>query len=95
MKSKQEIITFKVDAALAEAMRGMPNRSEFLRSAVLAALQNICPLCKGTGILSPHQMAHWSAFAKTHSIEECEKCHEFHLVCASEKPEHCRYQKAK
>lgn len=84
MKSKQEIITFKVDSTLAEAMRGIPNRSDFLRSAVLAALQNICPLCKGTGILTPRQMEHWNTFAKTHSVEECKECNEFHIVCASQ-----------
>ena len=84
MKLKQEIITFKVDSALAEAMRGIPNRSDFLRSAVLTALRNMCPLCKGTGILTPHQMEHWNSFAQTHSVEECKECNEFHLVCASQ-----------
>jgi len=50
-KTKQEIVTFKVDEPLREAMRGIPNRSEFIRSAILAALENVCPLCKGTGCL--------------------------------------------
>lgn len=80
-KSKAEIVTFKVDASLIEAMKGIPNRSEFIRSALLTALENVCPVCKGTGILTPNQKEHWIAFTKGHSIEECEDCHEIHLVC--------------
>ncbi len=57
---KSEIITFKADRALLQAMQGLPNRSEFIRSAVLAALDSACPLCRGTGILSAPQRQHWS-----------------------------------
>ena len=34
---KREIITFKVDDALRKALQSVPNRSEFIRSAILAA----------------------------------------------------------
>ncbi len=78
---KQEIITFKVDAALAEAMRRVPNRSEFIRSAILMALHSVCPLCRGSGILTPEQRQHWNAFAANHSLEECGECHVMHIVC--------------
>ncbi|NGZ28638.1 MAG: CopG family transcriptional regulator [Magnetococcales bacterium] len=78
---KQEIITFKADAALVEAMRGIPNRSEFLRAAVLAALQNTCPLCQGTGILTPPQKEHWQVFSLHHRMAECSECHEFRMTC--------------
>ncbi|HOX47524.1 MAG TPA: CopG family transcriptional regulator [Myxococcota bacterium] len=78
---KQEMITFKVDAALAEAMRGVQNRSEFIRGAILAALDGACPLCKGTGILSLEQREHWKGFLEDHSVRECESCHAVHLVC--------------
>jgi len=39
---KQDIITFKADRALVAAMRGVPNRSAFIRTAILAALENGC-----------------------------------------------------
>jgi hypothetical protein len=78
---KQEVITFKADASLVEAMRGIPNRSEFLRSAVLAALQSTCPVCRGTGILTPPQQEHWTAFAQDHRMVACNDCHELRLVC--------------
>ncbi len=81
---KDEIITFKVDKNLSEAMDGIPNRSEFIRSAILAALDSKCPLCKGTGTLTPEQKKHWISFAEHHSVQECEDCHAYHLVCEAE-----------
>ena len=82
-KRRQEIITFKVDEALWEAMRGIPNRSEFIRSAILAALEGTCPLCKGAGSLTPDQRKHWNHFAESHSLAQCEDCHAVHLVCVA------------
>jgi hypothetical protein len=80
---KQEIITFKADESLTEAMEGIPNRSEFIRSAILAALENSCPLCGGTGLLTPDQRRHWETFVTNHSMTECENCHARHLVCGA------------
>jgi hypothetical protein len=85
VRRKQQIVTFKVDDALQEAMEGIANRSEFIRSAVLAALDNACPLCKGLGVLSPKQRAHWDEFSGSHQIRECDDCHELYLVCAKRK----------
>ena len=82
MNKKSEIITFKVDESLMEALRTIPNRSDFIRNAVLAALDATCPLCRGTGILSPRQQEHWNKFARDHEIAECADCHELHLVCS-------------
>ena len=80
-RGKDEIITFKVGGKLAELLRGMANRSEFIRSAILAALENTCPLCMGTGILSPEQRTHWDQFAADHSVHKCDDCEAVHLVC--------------
>jgi hypothetical protein len=83
-RKKQEIITFKVDETLVTAMEGIENRSEFIRSAILSALQNICPLCKGTGMLTPDQYRHWNKFAQNHSVEECSRCNAYYIVCEVE-----------
>lgn len=83
-QKKQELITFKVDSSLSEALRGIPNRSEFIRHAILVALDNVCPLCAGSGILSSNQRKHWEHFSNHHKLEECEECHEVHLVCSDE-----------
>lgn len=82
-KPKQEIITFKADSSMLEALRGIPNRSEFIRSAVLEALHSLCPLCNGTGILTANQQNHWDAFTESHTIQECGDCHELHVTCAT------------
>ncbi len=83
---KQQIITFKADAALLEALEGIANRSEFIRAAILAALDGACPLCHGTGVLSCNQRRHWEEFARNHTVELCRDCHEQRLVCAAEAP---------
>lgn len=80
-KQKSDIITFKADDTLVEALRQIPNRSEFIRSALLSALENTCPLCQGRGVLTPSQRRHWDDFKQDHTIEECNDCHEIHLVC--------------
>ncbi len=82
--SKQAIVSFKAEPSLLEALRGVSNRSAFIRSAVLAALENTCPLCAGAGILTPEQKAHWDEFAVDHTVTECGDCHEWHLTCALE-----------
>jgi len=79
--AKTEVISFKADGALLEAMRGITNRSEFIRSAILSALDSTCPLCGGAGTLSPSQMRHWNDLAADHSVEECQDCREVRLVC--------------
>lgn len=81
LSGKQQIVTFKAEEALVEAMEDIPNRSEFIRSAILAALQGVCPLCHGTGVLSTHQQRHWKDFSRTHSFERCDECDEGKLVC--------------
>jgi hypothetical protein len=83
-KSRTEVITFKVDDTLKEAMEGISNRSAFIRTAILAALESTCPLCKGTGILTPHQQKHWHEFTKQHPLEKCSDCKAWHLSCNNE-----------
>jgi hypothetical protein len=87
-RKKREIVTFKVDEPLLAAMNGMANRSEFIRAAILSALDNVCPLCKGSGIMSPDQRTHWVEFAEHHALAECDDCHAVHLVCEASTAEH-------
>lgn len=92
--SKPEVITFKADRTLRDALAAIENRSEFIRSAILSALENLCPLCRGRGLLTPNQREHWRAFAADHGVAECGDCHEWHLVCGSggPAPEHVHSQ---
>ena len=76
-----EVITFKADRDLLDAMKGISNRSAFIRQAILSALESTCPLCNGTGVLTPSQQSHWTEFSERHRVAQCEKCSEVHLVC--------------
>jgi hypothetical protein len=80
-KPKSEIISFKADDLLLNQLERIPNRSEFIRNAVQAALGSLCPLCNGTGILTRCQREHWDEFQSNHRLEECKYCREVHVVC--------------
>jgi hypothetical protein len=80
-EQNQSTITFKAEETLVDALRAMPNRSAFIRSAILAALDSTCPVCQGTGMLTPEQKRHWDAFSEDHSLAECDDCHEWHVIC--------------
>ena len=74
MNRNHSVITFKADASLAKLLQGVSNRSEFIRSAVLAALDNACPFCKGTGVLNPHKKQHLEAVASSFQEQDCKEC---------------------
>jgi hypothetical protein len=76
-----EVITFKADKDLMKLLKGIRNRSEFIRCAVLEALDNACPFCRGTGVLTTHRKKHWKDLAGHHPVKECRECHEEVLVC--------------
>ena len=76
-----DIVTFKMDRSIKRAMRGIKNRSEFIRSAILAALDYVCPFCQGTGVLTPHRKKHWNELVGHHRMKECGECHESVFVC--------------
>jgi hypothetical protein len=78
---KQEVVTFKVDETLMEIIKDIPNRSEFIRHAILQALDNVCPLCQGSGIFSPSQKKHWDEFLQHHHVERCDECNEIFISC--------------
>lgn len=78
---KNGLITFKVEPSLAERIEHLPNRSEFIRRAILAALDSTCPLCQGTGVLTPEQRVHWGRFEKNHPVTRCHDCQAVHIHC--------------
>jgi hypothetical protein len=42
-------VTFRVAPELADALRVLPNQTQFVERALAAALQVECPMCEGTG----------------------------------------------
>ena len=82
-KSKDlEVVTFKVDKSLKKLLAGVSNRSEFIRHAILLALDSTCPFCKGTGVLNEHRKKHWNDLVQSNSLSECDDCHEPLVVCS-------------
>ncbi|MCD4812342.1 CopG family transcriptional regulator [bacterium] len=73
------IMTFKVDHDLKMLLDTLPNKSAFIRSAVLAASRSTCPMCRGTGMLTEHQRKHWKKFEKMHDVFECKICQSMHI----------------
>jgi hypothetical protein len=82
---KERVFTFKTDDKLAELLEEMPNRSEFIRKALLTAMDHNCPLCHGSGILTLEQQKHLQHFLATHPLEKCTDCNAVHFLCL-EKP---------
>jgi hypothetical protein len=76
--------SFKADRDLVALLKGVRNRSEFIRNAILAALGDTCPLCNGTGILQPRQRHDWDAFTRSHPVAECKRCHGRVFTCDGE-----------
>jgi hypothetical protein len=56
-KAKQRVVTFKVEEDVARFLDGMPNKSDFIRKALLAALLEPCPVCNGKGSV-PRSLRH-------------------------------------
>lgn len=85
MKKKERVITFKADEKLADNLDNLPNKSEFIRQALEAALEKRCPLCNGTGSLSMEQQHHMEEFLTMHPLQKCEECDAVHFIC---QPQH-------
>lgn len=86
MKSKNDnVVTFKVDQALKRLLEGVPNRSAFIRSAILAATENTCPMCQGSGMLTEHQQKHWKKFTAEHDVDHCKSCKAMHFRSDADK----------
>ena len=49
---KTQVVAFKVEEDLAEFLNKLPNKSEFIRKAVVAQFGMTCPLCTGSGVVA-------------------------------------------
>ena len=49
-RTTKQIVAFKVEPELASLLDAMPNKSEFIRSAIASRLSTACPLCRGSGV---------------------------------------------
>src|SRR4051812_28221811 len=71
---KSQIVAFKVDEDLAEFLDKLPNKSEFIRRAILAQFSLTCPLCVGSGVVTRGLHDHFEPVIAHNSTRPCEKC---------------------
>ena len=72
---KDQVIAFKADAALADLLGSVKNKSELIRDAVYAYLGHLCPLCEGKGTI-PHNRSHEIALLLNQlEFAACAGCH--------------------
>jgi hypothetical protein len=70
MAKKEKIITFKIDEELALFIDKLPNKSEFIRHAIMEKIHKECPLCHGAGVIDEGELRHFVI------MQKCEQCSE-------------------
>lgn len=79
-KSKHRVVTFKVEEDVAAFLDGMPNKSEFIRKALLSALLEPCPVCNGKGSVPRSLSADLKRIFERQKFVPCSFCgYEFPL----------------
>jgi hypothetical protein len=73
--SKTEIVAFKVEADLADFLNKLPNKSDFIRKAIIAQFGMACPLCTGSGVVSRGIHDHYRPVIEKNNQHACHKCH--------------------
>ncbi len=77
---KHCVVTFKVEAEVAEFLTAMPNKSEFIRKALLSALLEPCPICNGKGSIPRSLRRDLDAIFEKQPLVPCSHCgYEFPL----------------
>ncbi len=80
-KTKQRIVTFKVEEELAAFLDNMPNKSDFIRKALLSALMEPCPVCDGKGSVPRSLRADLQKIFERFDFVPCSYCgYEFPLA---------------
>lgn len=72
--TKSKIVAFKVEEELAEFLNNLPNKSDFIRKAILSQFGMTCPLCSGTGVVPRGLHDHYKPVIGEHNKRACEKC---------------------
>ncbi len=57
-QQKQTVVSFRVDPHLAKILDNLPDKSAFIREAILRRFYTECPFCQGRGVL-PRIIAEW------------------------------------
>ena len=71
---KSSIVAFKVEDELAEFLNKLPNKSAFIRKAIVAQLGMTSPLCGGTGVVPRGLHEHYAPVLAKNNIRKCDGC---------------------
>lgn len=72
--TKSKIVAFKVEEELAEFLNDLPNKSDFIRKAILSQFGMNCPLCSGSGVVPRGIHDHYKPIITSQNKRPCEKC---------------------
>jgi hypothetical protein len=65
---KSAIVALKVDPETAAMLDALPNKSEFIRAALRARLDEVCPVCRGSGLRPDAPVAHAPGGRHLHAL---------------------------
>jgi hypothetical protein len=71
---KNRTVAVKIDEDLATFLDRLPNKSEFIRQAILAQFGTTCPLCTGSGQVPSVIASHYLPVLTRHREKQCSKC---------------------
>ena len=71
---KSSIVAFKVEEELAEFLNKLPNKSAYIRKAIVSQLGMACPLCSGTGVVPRGIHEHYAPLLQKHNTRNCDGC---------------------
>jgi hypothetical protein len=71
---KPRTVAVKVEEELADFLDRLPNKSEFIRQAILAQFGMACPLCAGSGQVPAAVGSHYAPVLAAHRRRACSRC---------------------
>ena len=71
---KTDVVAFKVEKELAELLNKLPNKSAFIRKAIVSQLGLPCPLCNGLGSVPRGVHDHYAPLLSRINSRKCEGC---------------------
>jgi hypothetical protein len=73
-KDKGVVVSFRVDRHLADILNKVPDKSSFIREAILRSFYQACPVCLGRGFV-PEEISRWATKQqKADKAVECTCC---------------------
>jgi hypothetical protein len=71
---KAAVVAFKVEEELAKLLNELPNKSAFIRKAIVAQLGMACPLCNGAGVVPRGLHDHYEPLLRRLNQRQCAGC---------------------